>query len=529
MAASTDAGEGLFSCTICYEPSGTYSTSTLCGHIFHDACITRWLKNPISPNLCPNCRCPSYEHELVKLHPSGNERFTVKTKEELDSFKKLLNLRLILNKIYKIKVEELTSKLNTSEESLKKSCIAVDNVINDLFSYQLNGKKDIPHLYTKSADYKFNEEQNKRILLQKEVYLYQARHSAELNQLKSEIEKLKSKKAGIQSIYHDYKQQSTSSQNAGSKFVLPRQIQSPKLQPSPYGFLSNCHFWVVDELRKVAGATNHLYFDEHRVMEHGGTVAYHYTNMVTHIIGNSQNNLEVLKGLNERKKCVTDYWLSDVIGEGKLLKPWLAHHFPIPYSEDKLPYEHKQIAIVNFQLNEYHKIKAMVEVTGATVINKISRNTFIVVTLKSEGEMIKKAVSLKIPVVNVRWITDILLGENIGLQHFKRKKYQQFDLPNPYQINYTKVSHLLAAWKKRPKVIKLNSPSKRINKSTMTNIKMKTCVIQEFLPSGVNNGDGHNITSTTSILAIPMATEPSMSSGQATRQAKKAKKVNKLK
>jgi len=47
----------------------------------------------------------------------------------------------------------------------------------------------------------------------------------------------------------------------------------------------------------------------------------------------------------------------------------------------------------------------------------------------------------------------------------------------------------------------------------MTNIKMKKCVIQEFLPSGVNNGDGHYINSITSILAIPMATEPSMSSG----------------
>jgi len=57
--------------------------------------------------------------------------------------------------------------------------------------------------------------------------------------------------------------------------------------------------------------------------------------------------------------------------------------------------------------------------------------------------MIKKAVSLKIPVVNVRWITDILLGEKIGSQHFKRKKYQKFDLANPYQINYTKVSHLM--------------------------------------------------------------------------------------
>jgi len=61
------------------------------------------------------------------------------------------------------------------------------------------------------------------------------------------------------------------------------------------GFLSNCHFWIVDELRKVSGATNHLHFNEDRVLEHGGTVAYHYTNMVTHVIGISQKNFDVIR------------------------------------------------------------------------------------------------------------------------------------------------------------------------------------------------------------------------------------------
>ena len=34
-------------------------------------------------NTSPNRGAPAYEHELVRLHPSGNERFTVKTKGEL--------------------------------------------------------------------------------------------------------------------------------------------------------------------------------------------------------------------------------------------------------------------------------------------------------------------------------------------------------------------------------------------------------------------------------------------------------------
>jgi len=59
----------------------------------------------------------------------------------------------------------------------------------------------------------------------------------------------------------------------------------------------------------------------------------------------------------------------------------------------------------------------------------------------------------------------------------------------------------------------------------MTNKKMKTCVIQEFLPSGVNNGYGNNINRITYILATPIATEPSMSSGLATRQAEKKRYI----
>jgi len=57
--------------------------------------------------------------------------------------------------------------------------------------------------------------------------------------------------------------------------------------------------------------------------------------------------------------------------------------------------------------------------------------------------MIKKALALKLPVVNAQWINDILLNKKIGLQDFKRKKYQQFDLRNLYLMNYNMVSHIM--------------------------------------------------------------------------------------
>ncbi|XP_060859466.1 PAX-interacting protein 1-like [Metopolophium dirhodum] len=477
------SNERLFSCTLCDELLGESSHSTECGHIFHLNCIRKWYR--FKARSCPTCK--SHIAQVIKLFPTDSQLFTVITTEEMASLHKQLSNVKMSNIMYQFRMNDLTSKLNTSEDNLKESQIAF-NEINAIYSDHLNGSNEININPKKDAseDYKFNEERSKRILLQKEVYEYQARNSAELNKLKSEIEKLKSEIA--------FEQPSTSSKNTRRKITLPRQIQSPKFQPSPDGFLSNCHFWIVDDLRKVAGATNHLYFNEHCIQEHGGTIAYHYTNMVTHVIGISQKNVEVLRGLNQHKKCVTDYWLGDIIGAKKIIKPWLAHHLPIPYSEDNLPYQNKQIAIANFSKNDYYKVRAMVEVTGATVNNKISRSTYIVIALKLEGAMINKALDFKIPVVNVKWMNDILLGVKISLKHFDRKKYQKYDLPNPYHISYNKVSHLMEAWDERPKIPKFKLPSNKINKSPMTKKRIETCVKQELLPSGVNNGDGNNTT-----------------------------------
>eukprot|EP00102_Acyrthosiphon_pisum_P020511 XP_016657721.1 PREDICTED: PAX-interacting protein 1-like [Acyrthosiphon pisum] len=449
------SNEGLFCCTLCNELLGESTFSTECGHIFHFRCIHEWYRS--KEHSCPKCK--THLTDIYKLFPSGSQKFKVKTTKEMDSLHKELNDVEMSNIKIQSRMDDLTLKLNTSEDYLKES----QNIFNKLNAIYLN---EI-NIKATSEDYKFNVERSKRILLQKEAYEYQATNSVELNKLKSEIEKLKSE---IELI-----QPSTSSKNARRKNTLPRQIQSPKFQPSPDSFLLNCHFLIADDLREVAGATNHLYFIEHCVQEHGGTFSYRFNRKITHVICSSRKHVEVFRGLTENKKCVTDYWLSDIIAEGKMMKPWMVHHFPIPYSEDNLPYQNKQIAIANFSKNEYYKVRAMVEITGATVNNKISSSTYIVIALKLEGRMINRALALKIPVVNVEWMNDILLGEIISLQHFKCPKYQKYDLPNPYHINYDKVSVLMEPWKELP----------------MTKKRIETRVTQELLPSGVNNDDGH--------------------------------------
>ncbi|XP_025192282.1 PAX-interacting protein 1-like [Melanaphis sacchari] len=236
-------------------------------------------------------------------------------------------------------------------------------------------------------------------------------------------------------------------------------------------------------------------------MEHGGTVANHYSNKVTHLICNSQKNNEVVRGLSDHKKCVTDYWLSDIISEKKIIKPWLSHHLPIPYSYDNLPCEDNQIAIVNFNKNEYFKAKVMAEILGACVTSNVSNSTHIVISQNLEGGIIRRALTLEIPIVNVLWIIDLFLGEKIGFHDSNKTKYQQYELSDPFSINSVRVSHLMEAWKDcSSNHIKFVS-NKVANMPTSAK-RMKTCFIHDFSKSGNNNDESES--NVTSAITIPM-------------------------
>jgi len=47
-----------------------------------------------------------------------------------------------------------------------------------------------------------------------------------------------------------------------------------------------------------------------------------------------------------------------------------------------LPCQQYQIAIANFDANEYQIVKTMTELTGALVVNEVSSTTDVVVSLK---------------------------------------------------------------------------------------------------------------------------------------------------
>lgn len=45
--------------------------------------------------------------------------------------------------------------------------------------------------------------------------------------------------------------------------------------------------------------------------------------------------------------------------------------------------------------------------------------------------------------MNVAWLSDILLGNLDALKQLDSPKYQQYNLPTPFRLDYTLVPHLM--------------------------------------------------------------------------------------
>lgn len=85
--------------------------------------------------------------------------------------------------------------------------------------------------------------------------------------------------------------------------------------------------------------------------------------------------------MRDGKRCITAYWLSDIITKQQLMPPWYALHFPTPYSEER-PCRHMLISLTNFEGDERNRVKFMIELTGARVTSYFSAENNILVTKK---------------------------------------------------------------------------------------------------------------------------------------------------
>ncbi|KAL5240628.1 hypothetical protein ACI65C_008038 [Semiaphis heraclei] len=230
---------------------------------------------------------------------------------------------------------------------------------------------------------------------------------------------------------------------------LPHQARffghNPNLKLPPDKCLLGCIFLIV-EYDRCPDTIKEVPTWKQIILDHGGEIEPSYTLRLTHILCQTQKHPLVQQGLRDGKRCITAYWLSDIITKQQLMPPWYALHFPTPYSEER-PCRQMLISLTNFEGDERNRVKFMIELTGARVTSYFSADNNILVTRKLEGKKVKKARDINRPVVNVQWLNEILFGHLSCMYQPENVKYQQFNLNNPFRVDYNLVLHLMGAWK----------------------------------------------------------------------------------
>jgi PAX-interacting protein 1 len=220
---------------------------------------------------------------------------------------------------------------------------------------------------------------------------------------------------------------------------------NPNLKLPAELFLLGCNFFIVE------------YDESHKdevpdwkklIMKHGGDIQEFYCARVTHVLCRTQRHGVVMQAIRDTKRCVTAYWLNDTIRKKQVLPPWQALHFPFPSTFGlQKPATKHIMSITGFEGEERDRIKTMIEESGARLTTYFSKQNTVLIC-KSVGASTnmkeKKAKEWNVPLVNVAWLSDILLGNLSGMSQYETQKYQQFNNPTPFKIDYVLVPQLMS-------------------------------------------------------------------------------------
>ncbi|KAG1673483.1 PAX-interacting protein 1 [Nymphon striatum] len=241
----------------------------------------------------------------------------------------------------------------------------------------------------------------------------------------------------------------------------------------PSSCLLGCTFCICD----YESPTNKVDMWKKIVLYHGGEVEPTYSPQCTHVICESTKNPVMQQALREAKRCISAFWLNDVIIQRNMIPPWKAVHIPSPCIHDK-PCKKQIIAISGFEGNDRKCLQEMILISGARYTGHLCQSNTLLIAKKNDGQKFKKATEWRIPVVSVQWLNDILSGHYEALRSPLSQKYQNYNLDNAFKLDYTNIHHLMFAWRSPVKVTeamlsqnsqscnKLEPPSKRIRLSS---------------------------------------------------------------
>lgn len=182
----------------------------------------------------------------------------------------------------------------------------------------------------------------------------------------------------------------------------------------------------------------------------GGIVEDEYNACTcTHLLCISQSTTSYRDSLLEGKRCVTVYWLNDVLQIRELRPPWLALHVPTPYSPSERPAVKHTIGYTGFHQKERERLKMMASTCGAKFSGFLSRSNTVLVCKGTLSLKYDKAREWKLPCVNVHWLRDVMLGDTEALNNPNLAKYQNFDenATDLFTLDESKMQQILDPWK----------------------------------------------------------------------------------
>ncbi|KAL5006232.1 hypothetical protein ScPMuIL_015038 [Solemya velum] len=207
--------------------------------------------------------------------------------------------------------------------------------------------------------------------------------------------------------------------------------------------LLGCVFYITD-YHKIVGQ-DQINTWKQVILQYGGQVDTSYSNRITHVLCASQHSDVFQLALRDQRRVVSAFWLNDVLLKKKMLPPWQALHLPQLFGEHK-PCTDQIICVTNFDGEERTRVKQMITSIGAMYTGYMTHSNSVLVCKSPNGLKYEKAREWRIPVVNVHWLSDMVLGNLDALKLPVNSKYLQVGQVDDFHIDTSRISHLLVGW-----------------------------------------------------------------------------------
>uniref|UniRef100_H2ZEB9 PAX-interacting protein 1 n=1 Tax=Ciona savignyi TaxID=51511 RepID=H2ZEB9_CIOSA len=223
--------------------------------------------------------------------------------------------------------------------------------------------------------------------------------------------------------------------------------RDPSVKVTPDLFLLGCVFYIF-EYEEVLSDLTVIDLWKKMIGKFGGAVEKIYTSSCTHVICLSCTTPLFRQALMEGKRCVSIYWLNDVLQLRQLIAPWLALHLPTHFSHKLKPATNHTISYTGFHSKERERLKQMAYVCGAKFTGFLSKNNTVLICKNSNSLKYTKAREWSVACVSLRWLRDLLQNDS-GPIDLQQPIYQKFndDFESGFLLDLNKSRGLLEPWR----------------------------------------------------------------------------------